>query len=101
MELSPLTAVNPVDGRYYEKTSELAEFFSEYALFKYRVFVEIEYFIALTEIPLKGLENFDEGLIPQLQSIYKTFSEEDARAIKDIEKVTNHDVKAVFHQREI
>jgi adenylosuccinate lyase len=95
MELSPLTAVNPVDGRYYEKTSELAEFFSEYALFKYRVFVEIEYFIALTEIPLKGLENFDEGLIPQLQAIYKTFSEEDARAIKDIEKVTNHDVKAV------
>ncbi len=95
MNLSPLTAVSPVDGRYYEKTAVLANYFSEFALFKYRVFVEIEYFIALTEIPLKGLEDFNRDLIPELKAVYQQFSEDDARAIKEIEKVTNHDVKAV------
>ncbi len=95
MNLSPLTAVTPIDGRYYSKTSQLSDFFSEYALFKYRVQVEIEYFIALSEIPLKGLENFDRSLTSKLRKVYKYFTPENAQAIKEIEKVTNHDVKAV------
>ncbi len=95
MKLSPLTAVSPIDGRYHNKTSELSSYFSEYALFKYRVFVEIEYFIALTEIPLKGLEGFNNDLIPELQNVYNNFTVDDAAEIKEIEKVTNHDVKAV------
>jgi adenylosuccinate lyase len=95
MNLSPLTAVTPIDGRYYSKTSQLSYFFSEYALFKYRVQVEIEYFIALSEIPLKGLEGFDKSLINKLRKVYKHFTPENAQAVKDIEKVTNHDVKAV------
>ncbi len=95
MELSPLTAVTPIDGRYHSKTSALTEYFSEYALFKYRVFVEVEYFLALTEIPLPGLATFDKGMSGKLRSIYQQFTVEDAQQIKDIEGVTNHDVKAV------
>ncbi len=95
MELKALTATSPVDGRYRNKTEELADFFSEYALFKYRVQVEIEYFIFLCKLPLPGLENFDPSNFEKLRSIYKDFSPEDADSIKDIEKITNHDVKAV------
>ena len=95
MELSPLTAVSPVDGRYHNKTKVLSEYFSEYALFRYRTRVEVEYFIALCEIPLPGLETFDASEFATLRKIYRDFSEKEAQAIKDIEKVTNHDVKAV------
>ena len=95
MELSPLTATSPVDGRYRNKTEELADYFSEYALIRYRVKVEIEYFIALCELPLPGLEDFDTALFDSLRSVYKNFSPEDADIIKGIEKTTNHDVKAV------
>ena len=95
MDLTALTAISPVDGRYNNKTNELAGFFSEYALFKYRVKVEIEYFIALCKIPLPGTEKFGQAKFEQLRLVYKDFTVEDANAIKDIEKVTNHDVKAV------
>lgn len=95
MELNTLTALSPVDGRYRRHTSNLAPYFSEYGLIKYRVQVEIEYFIALCELPLPQLKDFDKSLFPQLQDIYKNFSEEDALGIKEIEKTTNHDVKAV------
>lgn len=95
MDLSALTAISPIDGRYNSKTNELSGFFSEYALFKYRVKVEIEYFIALCELPLPGTEKFDISKFDDLRLIYKDFSLEDAQSIKDIEKVTNHDVKAV------
>jgi len=95
MELSPLTATSPVDGRYRNKTNELSNFFSEYALFKYRVQVEIEYFIALCNLPLPGLEGFDKGHFDKLRNIYKDFTPDDAASIKIIEKTTNHDVKAV------
>lgn len=95
MNLDLLTAISPIDGRYRGKTSELARFFSEYALIKYRVRVEIEYFIALCELPLPQLKAFDKALFPQLRDIYESFTEEDAQRVKDIEKVTNHDVKAV------
>ena len=95
MELSALTATSPVDGRYRNKTEELADYFSEYALFKYRVKVEVEYFIALRKIPLPGLETMDPSLDEKLRTIYKDFSPDDAQSIKDIEKTTNHDVKAV------
>src|ERR1035437_5894931 len=95
MELQNLTAVSPVDGRYREKIEELSDYFSEFALIKYRVFVEIEYFIALTEIPLPQLVNYDPALNLDLREIYNSFSLLDAQRIKDIEKVTNHDVKAV------
>ena len=95
MELQILTAISPVDGRYRDKVEELAEYFSEFALIKYRVYVEIEYFIALTEIPLPQLNNFNPELKPVLRDIYNTFKLTDAKHIKDIEKVTNHDVKAV------
>lgn len=95
MELSPLTAVSPADGRYRNKTGALAAYFSEYALFRYRTRVETEYFIALCEIPLPGLETFDTSRFDELRKIYLDFSVEDARAIKEIEKTTNHDVKAV------
>lgn len=94
-DLNLLTAISPIDGRYRGKTAELANYFSEYALIKYRVLVEIEYFIALCELPLPQLKNFDSALFPQLRSIYQEFSEDDAQRVKDIEKVTNHDVKAV------
>ena len=95
MELSSITAVSPIDGRYRNKTNELSEYFSEYALFKYRVQAEIEYFIALCNIPLPGLDDFDRGQFNRLRDIYRTFSPADAIAIKQIEKTTNHDVKAV------
>lgn len=95
MELDILTAISPIDGRYRGKTETLAEYFSEYALMKYRVLVEIEYFIALCEIPLPQLSGVDATLLPGLRKIYTEFTTDDARRIKEIEKVTNHDVKAV------
>ena len=95
MELSPLTATSPVDGRYRNKTDELSDFFSEYAFFKYRVQVEIEYFIALCNLPLPGLEDFDKNHFDRLRNIYKDFTPDDAAAIKTIEQTTNHDVKAM------
>jgi len=95
MNLDLLTAISPIDGRYRGKTEELAKFFSEYALIKYRVRVEIEYFITLCELPLPQLKDFDKSLFPTLRNIYVNFSEEDAQRVKDIEKITNHDVKAV------
>jgi adenylosuccinate lyase len=93
--LSKLNAISPVDGRYRNVTEKLAEYFSETALIKYRVLVEIEYFIALCELPLPQLKNVDEKLYAPLRNIYKSFTEADAEKIKAIEKVTNHDVKAV------
>ena len=95
MSLTPLNAISPIDGRYRSKTNKLADYFSEEALIKYRVLVEIEYFIALCAIPLPQLSGFDSNLFEILRSIYKNFSSEDAKAIKEIERVTNHDVKAV------
>jgi adenylosuccinate lyase len=95
MELNSLTAISPIDGRYRNTTKELSAYFSEFALIKYRVFIEIEYFIALTEHPLKQLRNFDADVTHKLRAIFQNFSEQDAAAIKDIEKTTNHDVKAV------
>ncbi|MGB4415728.1 MAG: adenylosuccinate lyase [Paludibacter sp.] len=95
MNLSLLTAISPVDGRYRTKTESYAAYFSEYALIRYRVLVEVEYFIALCEIPLKQLEQAPSEVYPKLRSIYQDFSQSDAQRIKDIEKVTNHDVKAV------
>ena len=95
MKLDALTAVSPIDGRYRSKTQDLASYFSEYALIKYRVRVEIEYFISLCELPLPQLESFDSSLFETLRNIYRNFSEENAQRVKDIEKVTNHDVKAV------
>ena len=95
MKLDMLTAISPIDGRYREKTKELAGYFSEYALIRYRVRVEIEYFITLCELPLPQLQDFDHSLFEPLRDIYRNFTEQDAQRVKDIEKVTNHDVKAV------
>jgi len=95
MKLSSITAVSPIDGRYRNKTSGLSDYFSEYALFKYRVQSEIEYFIALCNIPLPPLKGFSKDYFPKLRDIYLDFSPMDALAIKDIEKITNHDIKAV------
>ena len=95
MTLTPLSAISPIDGRYRNTTAGLADYFSEYALIKYRVSVEIEYFIALCEHPLPQLQDFDKKVSEKLRSIYQNFSEEDAQSIKEIEKITNHDVKAV------
>ncbi len=95
MNLSLLTAISPVDGRYRTKTESYAAYFSEYALMRYRVLVEIEYFIALCEIPLKQLEQVPVSVFPKLRAIYTDFSEVDALKIKEIESVTNHDVKAI------
>jgi adenylosuccinate lyase len=95
MTLTQLSAISPIDGRYRNTTSGLAAYFSEYALIKYRVFVEIEYFIALCEYPLRQLSDFDKKVSEKLRGIYQNFSEKDAQSIKDIEKITNHDVKAV------
>jgi len=95
MALSSLTAVTPIDGRYYNNTNELSSFFSEFALIKYRVRVEVEYFIALSESGIAQLQQFDKTLNEKLRDIYRNFSEEDAIWIKNTEKVTNHDVKAV------
>lgn len=90
-----LSAISPIDGRYYKQVEELSLYFSEYALIKYRVFVEIEYFIALCEIPIIQLKDIEESKFEDLRNIYKSFTIEDALEIKDIEKTTNHDVKAV------
>ncbi|MCQ2304201.1 MAG: adenylosuccinate lyase [Bacteroidales bacterium] len=94
MNLSPLTAISPIDGRYRSKTVELDDFFSEFALIRYRVMVEVEYFISLCELPLPQLEKFN-GDYDDLRAIYEEFQLEDAEEIKEIEKETNHDVKAV------
>lgn len=95
MKLTQLTAISPVDGRYRSKCEDLDLYFSEYALIRYRVRVEVEYFIALCRLPLPQLKEVPTGAITRLREIYKEFSLEDAQAIKDIEAVTNHDVKAV------
>ena len=95
MELSSLTAVSPIDGRYHNKTSVLSEYFSEYALIRYRVRVEVEYFIALCELPLPQLQSLSHDRFNALRAIYKEFSPADAARVKEIESVTNHDVKAV------
>lgn len=95
MKISALTAISPIDGRYRNKTEQLAKYFSEYALIKYRAFVEIEYFIFLCEIPLPQLKGVDKSIFGKLRDIVINFSEADAQHIKDIEKITNHDVKAV------
>ena len=95
MDLSLLTAISPIDGRYRGKTEPLADYFSEYALIRYRVRVEIEYFIALCELPLPQLMDFNHSLFDDLRNIYREFTPADAQRVKDIEAVTNHDVKAV------
>ena len=95
MNFSSLTAISPIDGRYQRKTSELQPYFSEYGLIKYRVLIEIEYFIAMVESGVEALVDFPKEKYTELRAIYKEFSEEDALWIKDTEKVTNHDVKAV------
>lgn len=95
MTLTALSAISPVDGRYRSKVAELAPFFSEFGLIKYRVLVEVEYFIALVESGLEPLKAVDTAVFPKLRAIVADFSEADAQAIKDIEKTTNHDVKAV------
>ena len=95
MELDLLTAISPIDGRYRGKTDALAAYFSEFALVKYRVQVEVEYFITLCELPLPQLKGVDKSVFETLRNIYRNFSEADAQRIKDIESVTNHDVKAV------
>ena len=95
MTLDALTAVSPIDGRYRSKTECLADYFSEYALIRYRVRVEIEYFITLCELPLPQLESFNSALFEQLRDIYRNFDEASAARVKEIESITNHDVKAV------
>ena len=95
MELDLLTAISPIDGRYRGKAGALASYFSEFALIKYRVQVEIEYFITLCELPLPQLKTLDASRFDSLRAIYQNFSEADAQRIKEIESVTNHDVKAV------
>lgn len=95
IELNLLTAISPIDGRYRTKVDSLANYFSEYALIRYRVLVEIEYFIALCEIPLEQLKPIENGIFPKLRNVYENFSLEDAQKVKDTERVTNHDVKAV------
>ena len=93
--LSPLSAISPIDGRYHNKVNELAPYFSEYGLFKYRVWIEIEYFISLSQLELKPFPLISEENQTFLRAIYQNFTEEDAQEIKEIEKTTNHDVKAV------
>ena len=95
MELSSLTAISPIDGRYRSKVENLSLYFSEWALIRYRVRVEIEYFIALCELPLPQLTGVNHDLFPELRAIYQNFTEVDAARVKSIESVTNHDVKAV------
>ena len=95
MKLDALTAISPIDGRYRGKTESLAEYFSEFALIKYRVQVEVEYFITLCELPLPQLQGVDPAYFESLRNIYRHFTEADAARIKEIENVTNHDVKAV------
>tara|TARA_B100001146_G_C16187075_1_gene437367 strand:+ start:1323 stop:1772 length:450 start_codon:yes stop_codon:yes gene_type:complete len=93
--MTPLNAISPIDGRYHSKTKSLSAYFSEKALIKYRVKVEVEYFIALCKLPLPQLEEVDEAIFPDLRGLYENFTTQDAQAIKEIEKTTNHDVKAV------
>ena len=95
MSKESLMAISPVDGRYERQTEPLREYFSEFALIRYRIRVEIEYFIALCNIPLPQLSGFDRGKFESLRDIYRNFRPEDAQRVKDIEKITNHDVKAV------
>ena len=95
MTLDTLTAVSPIDGRYRNKTERLADYFSEYALIRYRIRVEIKYFITLCELPLPQLASFNHDLFEQLRDIYRKFDESGAARVKEIEKTTNHDVKAV------
>ena len=95
MEFSSLEAISPVDGRYRRATEKLADYFSEAALIKYRILVEVEYFIALCELPLPQLQSFDNVAFKALRDVHANFSLENARRVKEIEKVTNHDVKAV------
>ena len=95
MSQNALMAVSPIDGRYQKQVADLANYFSEYALIKYRIRVEIEYFIALCNLPLPQLERFNKDNFAALRDIYNTFTPENAQEVKDIEKVTNHDVKAV------
>jgi adenylosuccinate lyase len=94
MNITALTAISPIDGRYRNKTEELANYFSEYALIKYRVHIEIEYFIELCLLPLSQLKKFDSKFFSKLRKLYSDFTLEDAQQVKDIEKITNHDVKA-------
>ncbi len=95
MSITPLTAISPIDGRYHKTTAILSEYFSEFALIKYRVYVEVEYFIALCELPLTPLKDFDPQNFNALRKIYEDFSQADAETVKHIEQTTNHDVKAV------
>ena len=95
MNYTPLTAISPIDGRYHSKTKALQAYYSEYGLIRYRVLVEVEYFIALTAIPLPSLKDFPDNLTETLRDLYRNFSEDDALWIKETEKTTNHDVKAV------
>ena len=90
-----LRAISPIDGRYSSKCASLVDYFSEEALMKYRVLVEIEYYIALCELPLPQLKNVSHNVFPKLREIYSNFNTEDAKKIKEIERTTNHDVKAV------
>lgn len=95
MQLSELTAISPLDGRYRAKLSNLAQYFSEYGWFSYRLMVEVEYFIALAELPLPQLQDIDHAIFPALRAIYEEFDEASALKIKEIEKTTNHDIKAL------
>jgi len=95
MALSPLSAISPVDGRYYPSTNHLSKYFSESALIRFRVYVEVEYFIQLCELPLPQLKNFEKKDYTAIRKIYVDFTENDALTVKEIEKTTNHDVKAV------
>ncbi|MCK4855735.1 MAG: adenylosuccinate lyase, partial [Bacteroidales bacterium] len=95
MKLTELSAISPVDGRYRKKVEELAPFFSEFGLIRYRVFIEIEYFIELCQLHLKELSGVDPEVFEQLRTFYTEFTETDAEKIKEFEKTTNHDVKAV------
>jgi adenylosuccinate lyase len=95
MLLTDLNAISPIDGRYRSKTKSLSNYFSEQALIKFRLMVEIEYFISLCKIPLHQLSNFDQSIFKDLRKIYEIFNSENAREVKEIEKITNHDVKAV------
>ncbi len=95
MQLSELTAISPIDGRYRSKLTHIARFFSEYGFFSYRLMVEVEYFIMLCELPLPQLEGFDKSILPALRALYENFTEADAVEIKEIERTTNHDIKAL------
>src|SRR5689334_12528837 len=95
MELNSLNAISPVDGRYFKQCSELAAYFSEAALIRYRVRIEVEYFISLSEIPLPEMEGAEKKALDALRNVYRDFSEKQAQEVKNIESITNHDVKAI------